>query len=216
MLTLYYSPGACSFASHIALYDAGADFEARRVNFKATEQHSEAYLKINPKGRVPALVTRSGRADRNRRRSSPTSPTRIARRGSRRFPTHGRSRNCARSSSTCARRFTSRTPTNSAARAGRTRKVRSQTCARKVTQNMSDCFSLIERDMLRGPWVFGESYTIADPYLFTFESWLEGDGVDISEISARRRAFRAHEGARQRASGRWPRRPHERRSRPRS
>jgi glutathione S-transferase len=45
---------------------------------------------------------------------------------------------------------------------------------------MGACFALIERNMLRGPWVMGDSYTICDPYLFTVAQWLEGDGVDVS------------------------------------
>ena len=32
--------------------------------------------------------------------------------------------------------------------------------------------------MLRGPWVMGDAYTIADPYLFTLARWMEIDGVD--------------------------------------
>ena len=38
---------------------------------------------------------------------------------------------------------------------------------RKVPETMGACFALIERDMLKGPWVMGEQYTICDPYLFT-------------------------------------------------
>jgi glutathione S-transferase len=60
MLTLFYAPTACSLASHIALEEAQADFEARRVDFAAGEQRSPDYLAINPKGRVPALVTPRG------------------------------------------------------------------------------------------------------------------------------------------------------------
>jgi glutathione S-transferase len=37
---------------------------------------------------------------------------------------------------------------------------------RKVPQSVGACFELIERDMLKGPWVMGEAYTICDPYLF--------------------------------------------------
>ncbi|MDB5590122.1 glutathione S-transferase N-terminal domain-containing protein [Enterovirga sp.] len=54
-MCLFYSPGACSLASHIALEETGAPFEARRVNFAEAEQRSPAYLAVNPKGRVPAL-----------------------------------------------------------------------------------------------------------------------------------------------------------------
>ena len=51
---------------------------------------------------------------------------------------------------------------------------------RKVPQTMAACFALIELDMLRGPWVMGEQYTICDPYLFTLTLWLDGDGVDLA------------------------------------
>jgi glutathione S-transferase len=54
-LKLFYSPGACSLAPHIALEEAGATYTPTLVDFKSTEQRSSAYLKINPKGRVPAL-----------------------------------------------------------------------------------------------------------------------------------------------------------------
>jgi glutathione S-transferase len=54
-LKLFYSPGACSLAPHIALEEAGATFTPTLVDFKSSEQRSPAYLKINRKGRVPAL-----------------------------------------------------------------------------------------------------------------------------------------------------------------
>ncbi len=60
MLTLYYAPNACSRASHITLAKAGADYTARRVNFAQSEQRTPEYLKLNPKGRVPVLVTQHG------------------------------------------------------------------------------------------------------------------------------------------------------------
>lgn len=56
MLTLYYAPGACSLASQIALQEAGADYTPHRINMAAGEQRTPEYLKINPHGRVPALM----------------------------------------------------------------------------------------------------------------------------------------------------------------
>jgi glutathione S-transferase len=53
---------------------------------------------------------------------------------------------------------------------------------RKVPQSVAACYELIERDMLKGPWVMGERYTICDPYLFTLAQWLEQDGVDPYRI----------------------------------
>lgn len=60
MLTLYYSPGACSMASHIVLRQSGRPFEAKQVLIADGEHRSETYLRINPRGRVPALVTPDG------------------------------------------------------------------------------------------------------------------------------------------------------------
>ena len=56
MLKLYYAPGTCALASHIALEEAGAAYSTERLDFKGNQQASPEYLKINPKGRVPALV----------------------------------------------------------------------------------------------------------------------------------------------------------------
>src|SRR5271167_2135986 len=55
MLTLYYAPGACSMASHIALEESGVKYEPRKVDLAGGEQRTEAYLKMNPLGRVPVL-----------------------------------------------------------------------------------------------------------------------------------------------------------------
>jgi glutathione S-transferase len=55
MLTLYYAPGACSMASHIALEESGEKYEPRKVDLAGGEQRTEAYLKLNPLGRVPVL-----------------------------------------------------------------------------------------------------------------------------------------------------------------
>ena len=60
MFKLYYAPGTCARASHIALEEAGASYTAERLDFKNSQQTTPQYLAINPKGRVPALVTDHG------------------------------------------------------------------------------------------------------------------------------------------------------------
>ncbi|MGA7431331.1 MAG: glutathione S-transferase N-terminal domain-containing protein [Xanthobacteraceae bacterium] len=60
MLTLYYAPGACSMASHIALEESGEKYEPRKVDLAGGEQRTEAYLKMNPLGRVPVLGLEDG------------------------------------------------------------------------------------------------------------------------------------------------------------
>ena len=51
MFKLYYAPGTCALASHIALEEAGASFTAERLDFKNSQQTTPQYLAINPKGR---------------------------------------------------------------------------------------------------------------------------------------------------------------------
>src|SRR5262245_21651412 len=60
MLTLYFAPGACSLAAHIVLEESGEAYTPREVDLAGGEQRSEAYLKINPQGRVPVLGLDNG------------------------------------------------------------------------------------------------------------------------------------------------------------
>lgn len=60
MLKLFYSPGACSLVTHIALEESGADYEALRVTLAQGEHLRPEYLEINPHARVPALATAHG------------------------------------------------------------------------------------------------------------------------------------------------------------
>src|SRR5262245_23628503 len=55
MLTLHYAPGACPMAAHIGLEESGDEYQPRKVDRAGGEQRTEAYLKINPQGRVPVL-----------------------------------------------------------------------------------------------------------------------------------------------------------------
>ena len=56
----FLRPRYCALAAHIALEEAGAPYEAVLVDFRSQSQRSPEYLAVNPKGRVPALVTESG------------------------------------------------------------------------------------------------------------------------------------------------------------
>jgi glutathione S-transferase len=53
---LYYAPGACSFASHVALEELGAPYETQKLNLAEGDQRKPEYLRLNPRGRVPTLV----------------------------------------------------------------------------------------------------------------------------------------------------------------
>ncbi|MGE5306764.1 MAG: glutathione S-transferase family protein [Alphaproteobacteria bacterium] len=56
MMTLYFSPGACSLASHIGLEETGAPYEIKPILLPKGQQRTDAYLKINPRGKVPAFI----------------------------------------------------------------------------------------------------------------------------------------------------------------
>jgi glutathione S-transferase len=53
---------------------------------------------------------------------------------------------------------------------------------KKVPETMAESFTLIEEQMLKGPWVLGERFSTSDLYLYTLTRWLEGDGVAVSRF----------------------------------
>jgi glutathione S-transferase len=177
MMTLFYAPHTCSLASHIALEDAGADYTTVRMSFANDEQRKPEYLAINPKARVPALVTGRGTLT-----ETPAMLAFIAQS----FPLkrlaplddpYQFARVQAFNSYLCA--------TLHVAHSHRMRGYRwadeasaIEAMQRKVPQSVAACYELIEATMLEEPWVMGEVYTICDPYLFTLAQWLEEDGVD--------------------------------------
>ena len=60
-MKLYYSPGACSLSPHIALLEAGLPYDLIKVDLRAKKlENGDDYLKVNPKGQVPALALDSG------------------------------------------------------------------------------------------------------------------------------------------------------------
>lgn len=60
-MKLFFSPGACSLAPHIALKEIGADFETIKVDLATRKAETgEDFLSVNPSGKVPALILDSG------------------------------------------------------------------------------------------------------------------------------------------------------------
>jgi glutathione S-transferase len=181
MLKLYWAPRTCALASHIVLEDAGADYEAVRIDFGAEEQRGAAYLAINPKARVPALVTERGVLT-----ETPAMLAYIAQR----FPAAKLAPTDDPFAFAEAQAFNSYLcSTVHVAHAHRMRGYRwaddeatIEGMKRAVPRSVSACFELIEHKMLAGPWVLGETYSVCDPYLFTIAQWLELDGVDLELI----------------------------------
>jgi glutathione S-transferase len=177
-MILYYAPGSCAVASHIALEQSGATYQTHRLDFRLNQQRSPEYLAVNPKGRVPALVTERGVLTETpailafiaqsypaARLAPLDDPFRFAEMQS--FNSYL----CSTVHVAHAHKFRGSRWTEDVAAIAALKL--------KVPQNMADSFQLIEDGMLKGPWVLGDDYSVADIYLYTLSTWLEADGVDI-------------------------------------
>lgn len=194
MMKLYYATDTCALATHIALIDAGADYETVRLSFAGEDQRKPDYIRLNPKARVPTLVTNEGILT-----ETPALLAYVAQK----YPQANLApidnpfefaRVQAFNSYLCS--------TVHVAHSHRMRGYRwadepeaIAAMQRKVPASVSACFELIDREMLKGPWVMGDTYTICDPYLFTLSQWLEADGVDMAKIP-KVRAHRERNAAR--------------------
>ncbi len=176
-VTLYYSPGACSLAPHIALEETGKPFDLRRVNFADAEQRSAEYLSINPKGRVPALVDNGFVVSEN--------PA-ILRYVARKYPSAALWPDDPRDEARCLEwlawcasgihvayahvRRAERYATGEAARAEVVAKGR-ETCR--------DVWGQVEAKLAASAsdWAAGGRYSVADPYIFTFWIWGRGPAL---------------------------------------
>jgi glutathione S-transferase len=181
VLKLFHAWGSCSLASLIALEEAGASYELALMNTKVGDQRTPDYLAVNPKGRVPALVT-----DRGVLTETPAILAYIAQTwpGAKLAPLddpYAFAQAQAFNSYLCS--------TVHVAHAHKHRGYRWADdpaalahLTSKVPEVETACYQLIEAEMVAGPWVLGEAYSICDAYLFTVAGWLEGDGVDVAQF----------------------------------
>jgi glutathione S-transferase len=177
MLKFYYAPKSCALASHIALEEAGAEYETVRLDLAANQQRDATYAAINPKGRVPSLETGRGVLTETPAILAFIAQTHPAARLAPFDDPFAFAQVQAFNAYLCA--------TLHVAHAHKYRGYRwadedssFADMRRAAPRAVGACFELIESTMFKGPWVMGETYTICDPYLFTVAGWLEEDGVD--------------------------------------
>ena len=195
MLKLFHAPNACSLAPHIALNEAGADYQAILVDTKGGEQRRPEYLAINPKGKVPALAT-----DRGMLTEVPVILGYI-----------GRSYPAASLVPTDQFDFFQMQSFNSYlastihiafAHLFRPERYGDSDAAKadmraKVPSSLKTHFQIIEDQLADGrPWIHGDAYTVSDPYLYVFARWLEREGAGGSAHFPHLRAHRARMQAR--------------------
>ncbi len=182
-MNLFYADSTISIAPAIALIEAGLEHDLTRIDFAKAEQTNPEYLAINPKGRVPALVLKDGMVLSETGALLdyiaalapdvsliPSSPEEAA---------HMRSvmyylastMHVAHAHKMRGNRWADTVESYADMQA-------------KVPQTMTACAAYVEAECLRGPYICGENFTIADAYLFVICNWLAGDGVILSEFPA--------------------------------
>ncbi|MGI9368752.1 MAG: glutathione S-transferase family protein [Ruegeria sp.] len=177
-MQLYYTPRTISVAVAIALEEAGLEYEAIKVDFATSEQMSPAYKQINPKGRVPALVVDGGilteagallefiAATAPKAALVPDDPLLAARMRELMFY------------------LASTMHVNHAHRVRGERWADNESSWKdmeaKAPETMTASCEYVVTNGLRGPFVLGERFSLADAYLYAICLWLEGDGVDVA------------------------------------
>ena len=182
MLTLYFSPGACSLASHIGLEETGAPYEVKPTLLAKGEQKTEAYLKINPRGKVPALSVDGKIITEN---------TAILTYLARRFPEKKLMPTDPVEEARCIATMAwfSNIVHPSYQRSMRPERFAEGEAAQatvKETGRKSFWANCQEIDsMLQGKdWIMGSQYTLADGYALVFYGWGVRGGFPMNELSA--------------------------------
>ncbi|AHC99327.1 glutathione S-transferase family protein [Leisingera methylohalidivorans] len=179
-MQLYYAPTTISVAVAIALEEAGMEYEAVKIDFAAKEQTGPAYAQINPKGRVPALAVEGGiltetgalleyiadmAPEAGLRPQDPVLQARMREvmfyLASTMHVNHAHMRRGAR--------WASKTSSYKDMQA-------------KVPQTMTASCEYISQAGLRGPFVLGDTVSLADCYLYVICTWLAGDGVKVDSF----------------------------------
>lgn len=194
-MLLYYTPRTISVAVAITLEEAGLPYETAKLSFDTADHRAPEYLKINPKGRVPALVTDQGILTETgalldyiadlapNAKLVPSDPYQLAKmREAMYFLASTMHVNHAH-------RF------RGARWADRPESWEDMQA--KVPETMTASCQHVEEDILQGTYVLGETFSLADAYLFVVSTWVEADGVDLTPFPKVRQFQQAME---QRAS----------------
>jgi glutathione S-transferase len=183
MPTLYYSPGACSMASHVTLEESGADYEAKPVLLAKGEHLTPEYKKINPRSRVPALRLDDGTVI--------TENTAILQWVGRRYPEKALlpkdELGQIRCISTCA--WLSNTVHPAFTHIFRPERFTEEEAARAGVKEMGKknfWAGLQEIDGLIGgnEWLMGAQFTVCDPYALVFYGWASRIELPVKELKS--------------------------------
>jgi len=179
-MKLFLAKGTISIAVAIALEEAGLAYSPVVMDFRAGAQTEPAYLAINPKGRVPSLMTDHGTLTETGAILDYIAAT---------VPSAGL---IPEEAFRAAKMREVMYYIASTLHVNHAHKMRGHRWAdletsfadmrAKVPQTMQAACAFLEAEVLRGPYVLGDQMTLADPYLFVATTWLAGDGVVVAEF----------------------------------
>ena len=171
MLKLFATKGTISVAVALVLEEVEADYELCLIDFAVDEQRSQAYLEVNPKGRVPALVTAGGTLTETAAVLEYIAPNMLP-----------------RDAFESAKHREISYYLAATMHINHAHKLRGYRWAdletsyedmrAKVPKTMTESCAYVE-DVITGPYIFGAQFTLADAHLFAITQWLAGDGVEI-------------------------------------
>ena len=182
MMTLYFSPGACSLASHIGLEETGTPYELKPVLLAKGQQKTEAYLKINPRGKVPSLSVDGKILIENtailtylarrfpEKRLMPTDPSEEAR---------CIATMCWFSSVVHPSYQHSHRPERFAEGEAAQAEVK-ETGRKSFWANCQEIDSMFQNN----DWIMGSEYTLVDPYALVFYGWGVRGEFPMKELSS--------------------------------
>ncbi|MEM6971599.1 MAG: glutathione S-transferase family protein [Pseudomonadota bacterium] len=182
MLELYIAKGTSGLGTHILLEEAGADYETRWISFPDKGQQSPDFLGVNPKGRVPALVTPEGVLTENPAMLFWIAET-YPEAGLMPATAYDRARAQALASFLCATVHVHFAHLLRGARWSDDPAAHESMKA-KVPANLLEAAKLIEAHYLDGPWALGADYCFVDPYLILVSRWLLLNNVPLEEAPA--------------------------------
>jgi len=175
LLTLYYTPNTISVAVAITLEHLQHPYDAVKVDFALGEQRQPDYQKINPKGRVPALVTAAGVLTETGALLEYVAPQLVP-----------------EDPFAAARMRELMSYLNGTMHPHHAHGLRGERWAdeetsfadmkRKVPQTMAACCAHLEDVLADLPFQLGQMQVLSDPYLYIVLTWLAGDGVDIAHF----------------------------------
>ena len=163
MLKLYYSPGACAMASHIALEEAGADYELQKIDLKKGEQRTPEYLAVNPAGSTPAMATEQGVITQNVAILAYVAQT------------HPQAKLAPLDDAYAFARmqgFNAWLASSLHPAIGKVLFSRLEGAARDEALELAlTKYDLAEQHLLAGPWALGADHSVTDGYLMVFTRW---------------------------------------------